>query len=358
MVHAEIAGRRIVNVDLSQEWGKLLRGEAAGYASAALASIRHEFPAAVHHTMTKPGDFPYRPRARTPVFYGSFDWHSSVEMHWALVRLLRTAADAVPAGDIRAALGAQFTPVGLAAEADFVAGPGGEAERPHGWAWALALIHETATWDDPDARKWAAAMAPLADALTGCFLDWLGRQAYPVRHGTDGNSAFGLSRVLPFADWQASSGNPALLKAITAKADAWFANDALYPADWEPSGDDCLSPALTQAELMSRVLPPEEFAGWLGMFLPGIEWGRPGVLFTPAVPPDPADSQAAHLHGLNASRAWCWRRIAGALPPGDARVEGALAAARQHATAVLPHVLDSDYAVAHWLASYAVLMLS
>ncbi|MDX6394050.1 MAG: hypothetical protein QOJ73_5113 [Streptosporangiaceae bacterium] len=357
MVHAETAGRRVVNVDLSQEWGKLLRGEAAGYASAALASIRHEFPAAVHHTMTKPGDFPYRPRARTPVFYGSFDWHSSVEMHWALVRLLRTAADAVPAADIRAALGAQFTPVGLAAEADFVAGPGGQAERPHGWAWALALIHETATWDDPDARKWAAAMAPLADALTGCFLDWLGRQAYPVRHGTDGNSAFGLSRVLPFADWQASSGKPALLKAITAKADAWFANDSLYPADWEPSGDDCLSPALTQAELMSRVLPPDEFAGWLAMFLPGIEWGRPGALFTPAVPPD-ADSQAAHLHGLNASRAWCWRRIAGALPPGDARVEGALAAARQHATAVLPHVLDSDYAVAHWLASYAVLMLS
>jgi hypothetical protein len=59
-------------VDLSQEWSELLRGEAAGYAGAALASIRHEFPAVVAHTMTKPGDFPYRPRARTPVFYGSF----------------------------------------------------------------------------------------------------------------------------------------------------------------------------------------------------------------------------------------------------------------------------------------------
>jgi hypothetical protein len=339
-------------VDLSQEWGALLRCEAAGYATAALASIRHEFPAAVHHTMTKPGDFPYRPRARTPVFYGSFDWHSSVEMHWALVRLLRTAADAVPASEIRAALGAQFTPVALAAEADFVAGPGGEAQRPHGWAWALALIHETATWDDPDAQKWAAAMAPLAEALTRCFLGWLTAQTYPVRYGTDGNSAFGMSRVLPFADWRASAGEPRLREAITAKADAWFSRDALYPADWEPSGDDCLSPALTQAELMSRVMPPDEFAGWLGMFLPGIEWGRPDVLFTPA------DGQAPHQHGLNASRAWCWRRIAGALPPGDARVDVALGAARQHAVAVLPHVLDGDDGMAHWLASYAVLMLS
>src|ERR1039457_7481216 len=140
MVHAEIAGRRVVNVDLSQEWGKLLRGEAAGYASAALASIRHEFPAAVHHTMTKPGDFPYRPRARTPVFYGSFDWHSCVEMHWLLVRLLRVAPDAVPANEIRAALGAHFERLALAAEEEFIAGPGGLRERPYGWSWALALV--------------------------------------------------------------------------------------------------------------------------------------------------------------------------------------------------------------------------
>jgi hypothetical protein len=345
-------------VDLSQEWGDLLRGEAAGYASAALANIRHEFPAAVQHTMTKPGDFPYRPRARTPVFYGSFDWHSSVEMHWALVRLLRMAPDAVPASEIRATLGAQFTPVGLTAEADFVAGPGGQAERPHGWAWALALIYETASWDDPDARKWTAAMAPLAEALTGCFLGWLSSQAYPVRYGTDSNSAFGMSRVLPFADWRARAGEPTLLAAITAKADAWFSRDALYPADWEPSGDDCLSPALTQAELMSRILPADEFAGWLSIFLPGIEWGRPAALFTPAVVPGSADGQAARLHGLNASRAWCGRRIAAELPAGDPRIDTALGAARQHARAVLPHVLGGDYTVAHWLASYAVLMLS
>ena len=45
----------------------------------------------------------------------------------------------------------------------------------------------------------------------------------------------------------------------------------------------CVSPALTEAELMARVLPPAEFADWLAMFLPGLEWGRPATLFTPAV---------------------------------------------------------------------------
>jgi hypothetical protein len=73
---------------------------------------------------------------------------------------------------------------------------------------------------------------------------------------------------------------------------------------------------------------------------------------------DPADGQIAHLHGLNASRAWCWRRIAESLPAGDPRVGQAVAAARTHAGAALPHVVGDDYNVEHWLACYAVLMLS
>ena len=66
----------------------------------------------------------------------------------------------------------------------------------------------------------------------------------------------------------------------------------------------------------------------------------------------------ARLHGLNATRSWCWRQIASALPAGDPRAEPARAAARQHAKAVLPYVLGGDYQLEHWLAAYAVLMLS
>ena len=120
-------------MDLTQESAELLHTEAPGYAAAALANIRHEFPAAMQHTMTAPGDFPYRPRVRTPVFYGSFDWHSSVQMHWTLLRLLRTLPGVVPGTQIRSALGAQFTPVAMAAEAEFVASADARAERPQGW---------------------------------------------------------------------------------------------------------------------------------------------------------------------------------------------------------------------------------
>ena len=60
----------------------LLRANAPGYAAVALANIAREFPADVWHTVRGPDDLPRRPRERTPVFYGSFDWHSCVEMHW------------------------------------------------------------------------------------------------------------------------------------------------------------------------------------------------------------------------------------------------------------------------------------
>ena len=345
-------------MDLAGEWGEVLRRDAAGYARVALANIRREFPSSIHHTMAAPGDFPYRPRARTPVFYGSYDWHSCVEMHWLLVRLLRAVPGAVPAAELRSALDSQFSPVALAAEAEFIGGPGGLAERPYGWGWALMLAAEAQSWDDPDAQKWAAALAPMAEALTGRYLEWLPKATYPVRHGVHSNSAFGLSRALPYARLLADAGDASLLTAITARAYEWFGGDTLYPGGWEPSGQDFLSPALTEAELMAQIMPESEFSAWLSVFLPGVAGGEPAALFTPAVVSDPSDGYIAHLHGLNASRAWAWRRIAEVLPEGDPRTGPALAAARAHAAASLPHVAGDDYMVEHWLACYAVLLLS
>ncbi|HEX6858416.1 MAG TPA: DUF2891 family protein, partial [Streptosporangiaceae bacterium] len=286
----------------AQSWGQVLAGAAAGYAQVALANIEREFPVIVIHLQDGPEDTPPRVRDRSPVFFGSLDWHSCVEMHWLLVRLLRVSGDAVPGGEVRAALNRQFSPDGLAAEAAWAAGPGANWERPYGWGWALTLADEVAGWDDPDGCRWSDALAPLAAVLTGRFLDWLETATYPVRHGVHGNSAFALSRALPWARRLASAGQPELLDAITAKVTGWFGHDTDYPGQYEPSGHDFLSPALAEAELMACVLPAREFPGWLAAFLPGLTRGEPAALFTPAEVSDPADGQIAHLHGLNASR--------------------------------------------------------
>jgi hypothetical protein len=174
----------------------------------------------------------------------------------------------------------------------------------------------------------------------------------PLRSPSE--SAFGLSRALPYARARDS----VLREALTSKARQWFEADSDYPAQFEPSGSDFLSPALTEAELMAQLLPTDAFARWLARFLPGIADQAPPALFTPVVVSDPTDGQIAHLHGLNASRAWCWRRIAESLPAGDDRLAPALTAMRTHAAVALPHVAGSDYMVEHWLAAYAVLLMT
>jgi Protein of unknown function (DUF2891) len=345
-------------VDLAAEWLDRLGAEAGGYARLALENIAREFPTLVSALMTAPGQFPHRPRDRTPVFYGSFDWHSCVEMHWVLVRLLKAYPDAVPAAEIRSVLDTQFTPDGLRQEAEYAA-MDGTGLRQYGWGWALALSHELAAWpDDADAARWAAAMAPLAEALTRNFLGWLPKATYPIRTGLHANSAFALSRALPYAQMLARHGQPELTEAISDAARRWYGTDADYPGGWEPSGSDFLSPALTEAELMARLLPPEQFTGWLGAFLPGLAAGEPAALFTPALVSDSSDGQIAHLHGLNLSRAWCWRRLAETLPAGDPRVPVCTAAMRAHAEASLSQVVADHYMVTHWLAAYAVLLFS
>ncbi len=312
-------------------------------AATALRTVREEFPNGLYVHYTGPGDAPIRPRDRHPAFYGSYDWHSSVEMHWVLLRLLRLAPAAVPAAEIRAVFDEHWSAGAIAAEvAHAVAHPGWE--RPYGWAWALTLVEEAASWaaapDAPDdVRRWAAALQPLADHFLGAFARWLPAATYPVRSGLHPNSAFGLLMALPAARRAGSAG------VLTDAALRWFADDADAPVRWEPSGSDFLSPSLVEAVLMTTVLPEPE--PWLTRFLP-----RPR--FTPAVVSDASDGQTAHLHGLNLSRAWCLRRLAAVRP---AARDELLTAATEHAAAALPQVSGSDYMVEHWLAAYALLYL-
>jgi len=338
------------------DWRATLEQNAAGYARVAMANIGREFPRGAYHEMTGPDDVPRRPAERNPVFYGSYDWHSCVEMHWLLIRLLRAVPEAVPAAEIRALLGRQFAPDAVAAEAEYLAGHVGSGR--YGWAWSLALVHEASSLGDADGRRWAAALAPLGEAAAGRFLQWLPKATYPERYGVHPNSAFAVSRTLPYARAKAAGGDGRLAEALSAAAMRWFAADADYPGGWEPSGSDFLSPALVEAELMARLLPAGEFARWLAGFLPGIADGEPAALFTPAFVSDSSDGFIAHLHGLNASRAWCWRTIADLLPAGDERIGPAIAAAATHAEAALPYVIGDDYMVEHWLAAYAVLLLT
>lgn len=350
------------------------------YARSVADAVRQEYPNSPRNTLDGPQDL-QTPRQLHPAFYGCFDWHSAVEMHWALVRLLRLAPDAVPdlVGEV---LDEHLTSENLTAETAHFAG-GSAWERPYGWGWLLMLAEELDDWTDelddeaaaaddepagdgaagdgaagdgaagdgsagdgsaPNGRVagWSAAVHPLAGRLAALLTQWLAKATYPTRDGAHLNSAFGLSRALPWARRH----DPVLAQAIDDAARRWFAHDTDYPAHYEPGGADFLSGALTEAELMASVLPDAEFGPWFAAFLPD-----PSPLYTPAHVSDAADGYITHLHGLNLYRAHALGRLADRLGP-------AASAARQaHLDASLPAVIGGDWMAEHWLAAYAVLAL-
>jgi len=329
----------------------LSQTQASRFARMALAGITREFP-------HKPGDVllsardAVRPRRSHPAFYGCYDWHSSVHGHWMLVRLLKSFPCLPEARAIRASIGGNLTRANLNAEAARFKRPQAKFfERMYGWAWLLKLAQEAAGAEDPDIAAWSRHLRPLVDTIVDLYLDFLPRQAYPIRSGLHNNTAFGLAFALDFAR---AATHKQLATLIVSRAKDYFAKDRDYPAQFEPGGSDFLSPALIEADLMRRVLTPAAFRSWLRKFLPGLASGGPRSLLVPAQVGDRSDGQLVHLDGLNLSRAWCMRGIAAALGSGDAASKVLLRSARAHARSGLAHIASGNYAGEHWLASFAV----
>lgn len=339
-----------------QDAKKNLSQVAPVYAPAIIRVLQQEYPNHMQHLTTGPDDRP-TPRELHPAFYGCFDWHSSVEMHLVLVRLLRLAPETFDQNAALTVLEAHLTEAALLQEARYMQARR-SFERPYGWGWALTLAHELTLWEHEHTKKWLAAFRPLADVITELILDWLPKATYPVRIGMHTNSAFGLARALPWAHYLAGQGDSRLLTAIRQKSIEWYGEDRDYPAHYEPGGSDFLSPALTEVDLMSLVLGQPAFLAWLDRFLPRLPQGEPRSIFEPAQVSDETDGQLAHLHGLNLYRAFVWKQLGKLLSANDRRREYLEAAAILHAQASLGAVTGSHYMVEHWLACYAMLYLS
>lgn len=327
---------------------------AARFAAVALANVDREYPHKLDHVMGGDADAA-SPRALHPAFHGSFDWHSCVHMHWLLARILRRHPRLGSAGAIAEVFDRHLAREAIAAEVAYLGRPGAASfERTYGWAWLLKLAQEIAAGQGESFRRWQASLAPLAEAFVARYLDYLPKANHPLRTGMHANSAFGLAFAL---DYGRDRGEDALVALCEAKAREWFGADRDYPAAWEPSGSDFLSPALMEADAMRRVLGRDEFASWLTAFLPGLSAASPATLFTPAVPTDRSDPQIVHLDGLNLSRAMCFNGMTAALPAGDSRIPVLHAAASAHLAAGMQGLESADYMGAHWLASFAVLAL-
>jgi hypothetical protein len=301
---------------------------AAKFQRIALGHVTRIYPSSMMLRVGSPDDIG-TPDQLTPIFYGSFDWHSCVHGYWTLARLRRLFPQS-PESEATAALFASaFTPEKVAGERAFLLRPGNAGfERPYGWGWLLKLVAED---NLPE-------LQPLADIIVERLHAYLPKLTYAVRSGVHSNTAFALILALDYAE---AKGDAALKALITARARDWFGADTNCTAWGEPSGEDFLSAPLCEALLMKRVLGGE-FEAWFQRFMPE----TPSHLLQPVTVSDRSDGRIAHLDGLNLSRAWCWRGIGGHQAAVDA-----------HLDASLPHVAG-DYMGEHWLASFALLALS
>jgi len=328
---------------------------AARFAGLALKCLHAEYPNHISHTLD--GDSDARPpHELTPAFYGCFDWHSAVHGHWLLVRLARLFPDAPFAPPARAELARSLTPQNIAGEVAYLQRPDRASfERPYGLAWLLKLSAELRSWNDPQAEEWARVLQPLETEAATRLKNWLPKLHYPIRIGEHDQTAFSFGLIW---DWAGVAADTQMRGLLGEAARRFYLNDRQCPIDYEPSGQDFLSPCLAEADFMRRVQSPAVFGRWLSSFLPGLSVTAGPDWLNPAVVTDRADPKLAHIDGLNLSRAWMLEGIAQGLEAGDRRVPVLRALAARHRQAALPAVTGEHYEGGHWLGTFAVYLTS
>jgi hypothetical protein len=178
---------------------------------------------------------------------------------------------------------------------------------------------------------------------------------YPIRVGEHSQTAFAFGLIL---DWARITGDAEMESLVEARSRAFYLGDRECPLSYEPSGQDFLSPCLAEADLMRRILAPQEYSAWLTRFLPGLphngspDWLEPGRVL------DRSDGKLAHLDGLNISRAWMLEGIASGLPVDDDRRPSITSSEVIHRQAGLAAVTGEHYEGGHWLGSFATYLVT
>ena len=328
-----------------------LDDDAPIWAKTIIDGLNRPFPWGSAHQSSGPDDVDVTPWRLHPAFYGCLDWHSSVHMQWSAVTLLRCANQVIDHTTIDALNGVlndRLTDENARVEAEYLRIHRGY-ERPYGWGWATLLAAQCAPLTG---TTWASATRIISLQVFENLLAWLPTLTFPVRTGTHDNTAFGIGLCL---DAARSLQRPEVIEAIVEHSHRLFDADVDYPSSWEPSGNDFLSAALSEAHLMARVYDVEgrtnEFGAWLHTFLPRLGQSDDNLLNVPRVT-DGTDGKLAHLYGLSLSRAWQLRALATWLAEGSRhRIEKATA---RQINEVSHQITHGDFMATHWLVSFAL----
>lgn len=283
-------------------------------------------------------------------FVGCTQWYLSVQNHWLLVRLLKQYPELSNREAILALLNKNLSPENLREEMIFLKkGKDIPLSYVYGWSWILKLSAELSGFNDPTAKKCFDALIPLAELVKGYYYELLPDLYYPIRKGGRTNTAFALSFALDYAK---AREDVTFEKFIQERALFYFSNDRQIPASWEPDGDDFLSPSLSEAYLMAKVMDQSDFARWLKDFMPEL----PFSLMHPVVVTNRMSKDEMNLDALNVTRAWHLFSLA-LLVPDDSQIHRDLwQSGYRHATESLPNVLFDEQIGNDWISTFVLCM--
>ncbi len=298
-------------------------------------------------------------------FYGCLDWHSAVNSTWMMVSLIKSDSTIATGPAIRNELQYHIQKSNIDGEMDFfthLRGIGADFEKPYGYGWLLKLFGELKTWDDPEGKRAATALEPMATWFAKTFGDYLKSLNYPVRVGLHPNTALDMGFAL---DYTTHTHDTELENTIRETAMRLFGNDKNCPTATELVFNDFASPCLLEAALMGRVMTPDAYAKWLDDFLPPVyseEFAAYGKDID-AVHGNNRDTTGtdeegmpnAHMIGLNFQRATDLMWITKSLPPNDPRVPAYRKLADINGKQGYDKIGMGGYAGTHWLATYALM---
>ncbi|MGX5693820.1 DUF2891 family protein [Dermacoccus abyssi] len=326
---------------------------ARAWANTVVEVLDTPFPWASQHASGSADDCDVTPWTLHPCFHASLDWHSSCHMQLAGITLLDEADEFVDPATreaLLAHLNDRLTPANAAIEAAYLREHPGY-ERPYGWGWASALAVAAQRSTLPGSDSWARALESVVDAVGDLLVEWMPKLTHPVRTGQHDNTAYGLALC---HDAFVALGRSGVVEAIEVSARRWFGADIDYPAHYEPSGNDFHSAALSEADLMRRVLAPDEFEAWLGLFLPRLGADDDPLLAVPEVG-DHSDGKLVHLFGLNLARSAALDALAPVVERHDAeRAERMRTAARHQREYAHSAIVEGDFMSTHWLVTFAL----
>ena len=329
--------------------------------SCLLTGLRKETPNII---LEKPDRFAFlfttqdenqSPRTKHPVFFGSFDYHSSVHSYLTLIKLVFMFPTNSKAQECREFVNTQFTTSNLMKEIAILNLYPLNFEMPYGFSWLLLLIAEL----QRQSSNFSIPPGPLAlfeTVIKGKIISWLTSINEPNHSGLHSNTAFSLTLLIDYAKMKE---DVVLFELISTTAETIYgeflmSKAAFPPEEKEDEPGRCssfLSPQLCLLNLFNSLGSPHFTIQSLLITRKDIT--EQLETLTPKLGGDPDNASSCHLIGLNFSRCWGLVQLASFFGSAE-RKEFFLNLAKSHLDTSLP-LVDSGYWMGdHWTVTFLV----